>query len=254
MEYLLEMWPLVAVIVAGIAFALWWRWRQPRRERQKQLESLSALATSLGGVVAGPDHAAPWSAQLLPILKNHTGGMVDTVRNVGLQGPQCDAALEFPRGRWRVRVSEASLRRHNVTSSGGTTTVHEHRIEVVTAQLPPMQIVRRVTGAEPVSEPPVSVAQRGSAWQRLQLPAPADQQLAVFASDLGAASHMVNQEVLEFLVTNVGALPLVLTFETGLVYGVMLNQINPNTLLTSVDTILGALERIPGAAPVGHPS
>lgn len=256
------MWPLVAVIVAGIVVALWWRRRQPEKARQSQFESLTALATALGGVASGPDDAAAWSAQLAAPFQDDTEGFVGALST--WRQPRFEAALDFQRGPWRVRVSEASIEKITPTGPGDTNTRHEHRIDIATAQLPPMKLSRRwhtdfrgrpldadhilAQGGKSVREAPATVAQRQGPWQQLRLPGQADNEFAVFATDHTAAKRLLNPEVLEYLVASIATLPsATLTFEAGLCYATVLDRINPRTLPQTTDAMVGLLDRIHAA-------
>lgn len=244
--------------VLGLVF--WLMRRKERKGNRAQAEALAALAARLGGAVAAPP-AAPWSADLSPPFRTNTQGLVNRVLTVSR--PRFETTLDFRRGPWAVRVSEASMKR---SVSNGTRTFYEHRIEVATGQLAPMKISRRwaadflgrplgpdhllAQGGEPVREAPMTVAQRQEEWLQARLPAPADTEFAVFTSDLRSAARMLSPQAVEWLAEQAGTLPFLLTFEAGLLYATMTNRIEPGDLLTVVDAMLGLLDRIPGAAPV----
>ncbi|MFC4001576.1 hypothetical protein ACFS2C_00565 [Prauserella oleivorans] len=254
---------LVLLLAAVFALIVWWGRHKERKEQREHTEALTALAGQLGGTVSGPDNATAWSAGLLQPFKNDSEGLLNRLGTA--RRPRFELALDFVRGPWQVRVTEASMKK-NV--GNGTRAYHEHRIEVVTGQLTPVKIARRLhadflgrplkpghvltEGTKPIEDPPATVAQQRGEWQRLRLPMPADQEFAVFATDMAAAHRMLGKDALEHMVANAGSLPPVFTFEAGLFYATMLYRISPDTLLTTVDAVLGLLERIPGAAPAPH--
>jgi hypothetical protein len=159
-----------------------------------------------------------------------------------------------------VRVSEASMKK-NV--SNGTSTFYEHRIEVATAQLAPMKISRRwrtdfrgrplapdhilAQGGGAVHEAPLTVQQ--GQWLQARLPAPVDGEFVAFTSGLPSLARALNPQAAEWLVAQAGSLPVLLTFEAGLLFATMPDRIDPDHLLPMVDAMLGLLDRIPGAAP-----
>lgn len=261
MELWLRLSPLLGCMAAGLGLLFWSQWRSARKEQREHVEALTALAASLGGtMVSDPEKATAWSAELLRPFKNYTGGFINWLATV--RRPRFEIALDFVRGPWRLRVTEVSMERRG--STGGVTH-HEHRIEVITAPLPPVKLARRLytdflgrplkpghvlsEGTAVISEPPVTVARQQGEWQRLRLPGHYDSQYAVFANDLGAANRMLNRDVLEYLVENASVLPFVLTFEDGFFYATMPYRIGPNTLPKTLEAVLGLLERVPGAAP-----
>lgn len=263
MEIWLRLSPLLACMAIGIGLLFWSQWRSARKEQHEHVEALTALAARLGGTVSHAENATAWSAELLRPFKNDTGGFINWLGTA--RRPRFEIALDFVRGPWRMRVTEASMKQN---ISNGTRTFHEHRIEVTTAPLPPVKLARRLytdflgrrlkpghvltEGTAVIKEPPVTVAQRQSEWQRFWLPEPGNSQYAVFTNDPAAANRMLNREVLEYLVENTGALPFVLTFEDGLFYATMSGRIVPGALPKMLEAVLGLLERIPGAAPVDN--
>lgn len=257
-DFYLKITLLVVILAALLGLAFWWSWRRSRKDHAEHVEALTALATSLGGSVAGPEAAAPRSAALLPPFLNDTEGFINRFGTV--RGPRFDVALDVQRGPWRVRVTEASMKK-NV--SNGTRTFYEHRIEVETGPLPPMKISRRLhsdflgrpikpgnvlaQGGGPVRQAPVTVAQRQGEWLPTRLPPPADHEFVVFADDPDAAVRTLTPQAIEHLVGQAGSLPYLLTFEAGLLYAPMTGRIAPGSLRTTVDAMLGLLDRLPGA-------
>jgi hypothetical protein len=261
----LELAPLIAIIAALFGLGYWWNWRRNRREEHAQVDALTALAGSLGGRVIGRAEALPWSVELLEPMREETDGLVN---RLSMASPTSfGVALDFRRGRWSVRIGEASVEK---SVDNGTRTEYEHRIEVATAPVTPMKISRRVhggknlfgrplgpdhisaQGGELVREVPVTVAEAGGEWHRVALPpGPFDAQFAVFTSDPAAVARAFDPGAVEHLLGQVRSLPSPLHFEAGLVFGTVPGRINPEHVLATVDVILGLLDRM-GIAPA-HP-
>ncbi|MFJ6670597.1 hypothetical protein ACIQMJ_05755 [Actinosynnema sp. NPDC091369] len=261
----LELAPLFAIIAALFGLGFWWQWRNRRKEENAHADAVAALATGLGGRVLDPAEARPWSAELLEPMREETDGLVN---RLSMASPRSfGTTLDFHRGRWAVRVGEASVEK---SVQNGTRTEYEHRIEVASAPLPPMKISRRVhggtnlfgrplgpdhvsaQGGELVREIPVTVAAVGGQWHRVAFPpGPFDTQFAVFTSDPAAVARAFTPEVVEYLLAQAHGLPSPLHFEAGLVFGTRRDRINPDHVLAAVDAILGLLDRM-GVAP-GHP-
>ncbi|MEV0676359.1 hypothetical protein AB0I60_07515 [Actinosynnema sp. NPDC050436] len=255
--------PLVATLLVLFLLLVWWRWHRERRVRRAHAEALAALATALGGTVVGPAAARAWSADLRPPLRHETGGLVNRVGTV--RRARFETALDFRRGRWPVRVSEASVRKHVVTAS--TTTIREHRVEVAVAALPALRLCRRVQAGGPAAwqagdpgpaaEVPLSVARDGRPWLPAVLPAPADREFTAFTTDPQAVARAFTPQVAQWLVDQAGTdpftcpVPLVLTAEAGLVYATRSGRIDPAHVVAEVDLLLGLLDRM-GATPA-HP-
>ncbi|WP_434448001.1 hypothetical protein [Lentzea sp. E54] len=266
MEIVRLSWPIAGVLAFVLGVKVMTRWWQIRRNRNadgKQRVELTPLATSLGGTVIGPEGAAAWSAVLEAPLSND----VDDFKEKLLQRskPRFDLALDFQRGPWHVRVSQASMRQQN---SNGVDRLLEHRIEVATSLLAPMRIARHVDVSfrdhqltRRASPAPPRTAELSQAdWLPLRLPPSADDEFAVAASDLSIAARSFTLENLEWFLAQLDELPLLtngrfmfLTFESGLVYATFRNSIDPETLVSHVDTIVGLLDRMPDARP-RHPA
>ncbi|MEU4442714.1 hypothetical protein AB0K14_00510 [Actinosynnema sp. NPDC050801] len=261
-DFYLDLLPLGAIVLGLFALGFWWNRRRERKEEREQAESLASLATTLGGRVAGPDDVLPWSAELLEPLRDETDGMINRMGTASR--PAYVTALDFRRGRWSVRVTEATVEK---SIDNGTRTAYEQRIEVATSPLVPMRISRRVYGAknflgralppdnalaqggELVREVPVTVAREHGQWVPARFPpGPLDAQFAVFTSDPAAAAGLLNPRAVEWLLNEGLALPSPLHFEAGLVFGTTPNRINPDHLPASVDVILGLLDRM-GVSP-----
>jgi len=250
---------VLVILVLPLGTLFWWSARKDRQKTREQVDALAALVAPMGGRIAGREAGAPPSAQLVPPFEHIAYGLLNRLARV--RRPRWDLAVDFQRGSWRVRVSEASMVKENATNRR---THHEHRIEVFTAQLPPTKICRRLhtdflgrplapdtplTQGAAAGRAPVTVAQRQGQWLRARLPAPADHEFAVFGADLSAAARMLNPQALEHLVTHAATLPHLLTFEGGLLYATEPSRIDPGTLMPTVDVLLGLLDRIPYARP-----
>jgi hypothetical protein len=254
----------VALVLALLGLLFWWMWRSNRKEEREHAEALAALAGRLGGAVVDPAGARAWSAELLAPLRDETEGLFNRMSMAGRR--RFGTALDFRRGRWSVRVGEASVKK---AAQNGTRKYYEHRIEVATARLVPMKISRRLYGAtnflgrplapdnilaqggEQVREVPVTVAAEQGQWHQVRLPGPVDAEFAVFTSDPAAAARALNPQAVQWLLEHGTALPSPLHFEAGLVFGTMPNRISPDHVLPKVDVILGLLDRM-GVAP-GQP-
>jgi hypothetical protein len=269
MEFLRLAWPIFPVLafsLGAVAVRRWWQQRRHRKADGEQALALTPLANSLGGEVVGADGATAWSAELRGPLANHVDGFVDKL--LQRSAPRFDLALDFQRGAWHVRVSQASMRQQN---SNGVGRLLEHRVEVATVRLAPMRLARRqhvdFRGrpvppghlGEWMSEAPLTAVRDAREWLPLRLPPGADQEFVVFASDLAGAERAFNPQALEWLGTRLDVLPplvgrfLSLTFEGGVVYTTLRGHIDQETVLPIVDTIVGLLDRMPDARP-RHPA
>lgn len=269
MELLRQLLPSIGVVafaLSAVAVRRWWQIRRNRKADADQALSLAPLAAELGGVVVGADRATAWSAKVRGPLSNHVSGFVDKMLQRSV--PRFDLALDFPRGPWRVRVSQASMRQQK---SRGVGRLIEHRFEVATARLVPMRLTRRQhvdfrgrqVGPEHLgawlSARPLTVVRSDGEWLPLRLPAGVDREFAVFGSDLSSTARAFNPEALDWLLARLEVLPplvgmfLSLTFEDGVVYTTMRGPIDEATLLPVVDTIVGLLDRMPGVRP-RHPA
>ncbi|NUT50639.1 MAG: hypothetical protein HOV94_25520 [Saccharothrix sp.] len=262
MEYLLDLAPLLAIIAALVGLVFWWQWRGNRKKGREHAEALAAFAGALGGRVVGPEEAEPWSAELLAPLRDETDGVINRMGMASRR--RYETALDFRRGRWSVRVGEASVQK---SIDNGTRTAYELRIEVATSPVTPMRVSHRsylakdlfgrplppdnveAQGGELVREVPVTVARGGGQWVRVALPpGPFDTRFAVFTSDPAAATRAFGPRAVEHLLDQGDALPRVLHFEAGLVFGTVPDRIDPDHVLRAVDAILGLLDRM-GVAP-----
>lgn len=268
--------PLVAMLVVGIVFTLVRRWlhfRNHRKARDEQIAALKPLAARFGGTVISPEEGdtTAWSAGVLgPVVKHVQGLYATWLRR---SKPQWDLAMDFQRGQWHVRVTEASVR-VAAYSGYGVRWEQEHRIEVATARMAPMRMVRPwkyEPNGKPLtqkqfesqwdgwlSEPPVSAQADHVTWQRVHLAPPMDKEIFVGGSDPAAVHRELNFDAVSWLLDREEGLPLgsrwmQLTFESGLVYMVLDHHIDKDELLNVVDTICGLLDRMPGARP-RHPA
>lgn len=271
----------LAMVVGGIVFLVVRRRRHFRlhqQARDEQAAALSPLAARLGGTVITGEQgdAAAWSAGVLgPLVKD-----MKSLYNIVLYGkwlrrskPQWDLAMDFQRGDWHVRVTEAAVR-IAAFSGYGVRWEQEHRIEVATARMAPLRMVRpnkygyKDKPLSPsdfesqwhiwLSEPPATAQHDHAQWQRVQLAPPMDQEFFVWGSDPAAVHRDLNFDALHWLIDQEENLPvharsMRLTFEAGFVYFVTDNHIDQATLMTVVDLIVGLLDRMPGARP-RHPA
>lgn len=265
MEYLLDMWPLLLGLAAIIGAVYWSQWRDGRREDEAHAQALAAFAATFGGTVV-THHPAPWSASLLPPFQRHTDGVIGLLTTV--RRPRFSVAVEFQRGPWRVRISEAWMRKRTKHGRGRQRSIYEHRIDVATAELAPLKISRRwhtdfrgqplnpdhilAKGGKPVTEPPATVAQRQGPWAPAAVSAPANQDLAAYTCDHAAAARMLNAHSTAWLLDRLHALPPLLTFESCLLYATMPGRIDPSEVMQTVDTLLGLLDCVPASAPIAR--
>ena len=142
-------------------------------------------------------------------------------------------------------------------TSTSTRTAQEVRIEVATADLVPLKIIRRrysgggLLAGDPertwAGEPPATVArQQDPLWMELRLPSSADHAFVAFTSDLTAAAGVVNHGFFELFGAELQLRDL--TFESGIVYTTLDGPILPGVVVRTVDTIIALLDRVPGAA------
>ncbi len=258
----------VVLCLALLGLLFWSMWRKARKEQREHADALTALANTLGGKVVDPTQARAWSTDLLPPLSSETEGFFNRMGTV--RRARFETALDFHRGGWSVRVSEASIKKHVATA--GTTTIHQHRIEVAASIPAPMKISRRIhvdfrgrplspehaQAAGPAGEAPLTVAREQRQWLPLKLPEPADREFTAFTTDPTTAQQVFTPQAVEWMLGQTGdnpflsAMPLVLTFEADLVYATAPKRIDPDHILTTVDVILGLLDRM-HATPVPPP-
>lgn len=250
-------WKLLLLLV-GLALLFaplwWWSWRKNRQEALEHEDQLAAFANNVSGTVSDASgDVLPWSAGLAsPFLGEHDGVM-GLVSSAG--GPQFDYALEFERNGRRVRVCEASVEVRTATTSGNTVTHHEHRIEVLTANLVPLKIViGGATGrgllAKWAAEPSKDVeGQERPRWTELRLPELSGH--LAYTSDLAAAAAVLNPQVVAWLQgQGDGMLFRQLGLEAGIVHATAYGQIDEESVLRIVDALLDLLDRIPGSQRV----
>ncbi|MBB5806675.1 hypothetical protein F4560_006443 [Saccharothrix ecbatanensis] len=259
----------MGTLLGLVGLLFWWKWRSERKAERSHAEALVAFAGTLGGRVVGPAEAHAWSAELLPPMKSDTEGVIGWMGTV--RRPRFETALDFRRGNWSVRVSEASMEKANSTSSA---TIYEHRIEVATSIVAPMKISRRLLvdhmrrplppkripdpDREPAAEAPVTVVREQRPWLRTRVPAPVDGDFVVFTTDPSTVARAFNPQFVEWMLGQAGddpfesAWPLHLTFEAGLVFATSHRRIDPDKVLAKVDVILGMLDRMPHVTPA-HP-
>jgi hypothetical protein len=231
-----------------VGLVLWLVWRKNRKAERERLDELTAFAERLGGTVTDRRAGArPWSADLARAMADEHGTFL---KWLGRQSePRFDYTLDFQRGRWQVRVSEASMEKATSTS---TRTAQEVRIEVATSDLVSLKIVRRRhsgSAAEErnwAGEMPATVARdEDPLWMELKLPASVDHAFIAFTGDLRRAAGVLNQQFLELLLAEMQLRNL--TFEGGIAYTSMDGPILPKVVLQTVDTITALLDRVPGS-------
>lgn len=265
----------LTMIAAAIVFMVvrrWFHFRSRGKSLEEQVALLTPLAADVGGRVIPPGgDTAAWSAGVRGPVAEHVDGFLD--RLLRRSKPQWDLALDVQRGQWHVRVTEASVRVAN-PSGYGVRWEQEHRIEVATARMAPMRILRPSkysTSGKPLSsagieyqrtvwvdEPPSTAKNDHVEWHQVPLAPPMDKEFFAYGSDPAAAAKELNFDALCWLIDRENELPIQasamrLTFESGFVYIVMSDHIEPDSLLVVVDTIVGLLDRMPGARP-RHPA
>ncbi|KJK42445.1 hypothetical protein UK23_37210 [Lentzea aerocolonigenes] len=273
-EYVLTPFFLVWVALAVLFLVVrrWLHFRAHRRTRAEQVAALTPLANSIGGRVIGPGgETTAWSAGVRGPVVEHVEGLFATL--LRRSKPQFDLAMDVQRGHWHVRVTEASVRVSN-PSGYGVKWVQEHRIEVATARMAPMRIIRpykHTSTGNPLSpqrieeqregwvaRPPSTAQSDHGGWHQVPLAPPMDGEFFACSTDPAAASRELNFDALHWLIDREGDLPVFaskmrLTFEAGFVYLVMIDHIEPDQVMVVVDTICGLLDRMPGARP-RHPA
>jgi hypothetical protein len=260
----------ISGVIAFYAIRRWWQIRRHAGARTEQIARLTPLAAELGGTVTGPEGATAWSAELQRPMERVLSGL-DRVDQRSI--PRFDLALDFQRGPWHVRVSEASVRKA-LTGSDAVAYEQEHRIEVATVRLAPMKILRPLrfglSGPKSpkfmqqqrfegwASEPPLTVEREQREWLHIALMPPMDEEFYVYGTDVTAVQRNLGDEALKWLLSRQEGLPLMaqhlrLTFEGGLVHAVIADHIHPENIVFVVDTIVGLLDRMPDARP-RHPA
>lgn len=263
MEYLLDMWPLLLGLVALGVGSSWFVRRKEGQTDKAHLAALQDLAGALNGTVLPRGQADSWSEPLSPWFRVQTRGLAKLAVR---RRPRCDVAVEFTRGPWRVHISEASMRRRTTTGPTRVRTSYEHRIDIATADLPPLKVSHlqytdfrgrpidphRVGALDDsaVAEAPATVAQRQGHWVQAAIPAPANQHLAAFTADHAAAARMLNSQATSWLLDRQHAMPRILTFEAGLLYTTYPGRIDTAEVRQAVDTMLGLLDCVPASAPL----
>ncbi|CCH32099.1 hypothetical protein ABZ816_26290 [Actinosynnema sp. NPDC047251] len=266
MDYLLDLALLVALLLALFGLLVWARWRKERKVRREHAAALAALAHPLGGRVVGPAEARAWSADLLPPLANETGGFTGRLGTV--RRPRFETAVDFRRGDWSVRLSEASMRKATATS---TTTLHQHRVEVAVSGLPELKLCRRIhvdfrgrplaekhlREVGPAGDAPLTVAREQRPWSQVRLPAEVDREFTAFSTDPATVTRAFTPQVADWLLGHadsdplLSAMPILLTAEAGFVYTTGPGRIDPEQVLRTVDLVLGLLDRL--RATPAHP-
>lgn len=264
---------MIATAITLVLVRRWFDFRNHRKARDEQIAALTPLAAGLGGRVIGPEggDTTAWSAGVLGPVAEHVEGFFSKLFR--RSKAQFDLALDFQRGDWHVRVTEASVRLANPFGYG-LKWVQEHRIEVATARMAPLRMVRPKKnrhGGKPYSladfeaqwnswldEPPLTAQNDHVEWQKVQLASPMDKEFFAYGSDPAAVARNLNFDAMHWLIDQENDLPLQaqsmrLTFELGVVYIVMDHHIDQDSLMVVVDTICGLLDRMPGARP-RHPA
>lgn len=268
LDFLLD--PVYLAMVAGAILFLvvrrWFHFRNRRKGRDAQIAALTPLAQRLGGKVLGPEEAAMWTAELRKPFENEFSIAFRSKR-------QFDLSLDFQRGPWHVRVTEASVRYD--TRGLGVRWIQEHRIEITTARLAPLKVTRpnkyNANNGQPLSpgqlesewklvvgNKPATAKHDGAEWLPVPLLPPMDKEFSAYGSDPAAAARELNFDALHWLIEHEQGLPgwakrMSLTFEAGFVYLVVHDHIYPDDLMGVVDTICGLLDRMPGVRP-RHPA
>ncbi|GLY55272.1 hypothetical protein [Lentzea sp. NBRC 102530] len=265
--YLLN--PLVltglGVMIVFLVVRRWLQFRGHAKRREEQIAALAPLVQRLGGKLLGLGEAAMWTGELCKPFWNEFSIAFRSKR-------QFDLSMDFQRGHWHVRVTEASIR---YDSPGfGVRFLQEHRVEIATARLAPLRVTRPdkygIHG-QPLSpnrleenrklignHAPETVKQAGAEWVPVPLAPPMDQEFSAYGSDPAAAARELNFDALHWLIDQAESLPtwarqMTLTFESGFIYLVVHDHVYPDDLMTVVDTICGLLDRMPGARP-RHPA
>ncbi|KID32495.1 hypothetical protein HQ32_00364 [Prauserella sp. Am3] len=248
---------VVVVLVVLPALAAWSSRRGRRRQDTAHAVVLEEFAAGLGGTVHRKRQAGAWSAHLKPPFDRQLAGFR---RFLTTHRPRNEYAVEFARGPWRVRISDASLERRWLPPVPDDT-IHERRVEIATADIAPLVLqVKQHTDVDgrPIDPDagatappaPATVAARGGAWVETPVSAPANQHLAAFTGDHAAAARMVNAQATAWLLDRLHPMaPRIFTFESGLLYVTLPGRIDPAKDVETVNTLLGLLDCIPEASP-----
>lgn len=125
MDFLLIVLQPHVVVVIALAVVFYtvlrprWRAREHSKGLAEQTPALTDLAESLGGTLSGPGQASAWS----PALQRSRA--------------KAELSLDFRRGPWHVRVTEACNPKPVFTDN---LLVYEHWIEAATAPVPPRKV------------------------------------------------------------------------------------------------------------------
>ena len=267
-EYVLSPYVLswIAVVTVFLSVRKWLNFRNHRKGLEGQIAALTPLAQQLGGRVVGADEATMWTAELRKPFESEFSIAFRSKRLF-------DLSLDFQRGPWHVRVTQASVRYD--TRGYGVRWKHEYRIEIATARIAPMRTTRlqKYDHAGNPKSPgqieserefakgykPVTVKRADAEWSPVSLPEPMDLEFAAYSSDPVAAVRELNLDALFWFLDREQNLPtwakrMTLTFESGVVYLIGYDEIiDAENLMVVVDTMCGLLDRMPGVQP-RHPA
>ncbi len=266
-EYVLTWWFLTwaGLVVLFLTVRRWLNFRNHRKGLEGQIAALTPLAQRLGGRVVGADEATMWTAELRKPFESEFSIAFRSKRLF-------DLSLDFQRGPWHVRMTQASVRYD--TRGFGVRWRHECRIEIATARIAPVRMTR-VQKYDYAGNPgspghfksergfakgstPVTVRRDGAEWLPVPLPEPVDLEFAAYASDPAAAVRELNLDALFWLLDQEQSLPswaqrMTMTFESGVVYLNRYDLLDVDEMMVVVDTMCGFLDRMPGVRP-RHPA
>lgn len=265
-EFLIRISAFVLLIIVLPISLVMWRGRvKKRRTKSEHQERLRLLAQQLSGQISmEPNSCWPWSAQLRPAFNEVvTGGLLTQVR--ARTTPQYDYALSFARRGWHVRIAEASMIQSGPHHNG--IIKHEHRIEIGTRPSPAFAISPALSDTafrtlgmtvttpdlnqqifdEEASRPRAG-STTGQSWLPVRIPASFEGQLRAYSESEQFAALAFNGHSVGWLVHGKEYLRHLIIVEHGILYAIGKDKIDTESVLATVDLLIGFLERIPPEA------
>lgn len=262
LEVILRLAAFVLIfIVAPIVFFSQRQRKRDQRRHEEHVNQLHYLAQRLSGRLSSdPEVTTPRSESLRPAFREAIEGSF-VARANSRSIPRYDYAIDFQRRGWQVRVTEASMIK---AGPNGSRTVHEHRIDARTGVSPALTISPvlpdtsfrtagiTVTTPDPnqqmFDEEAAQPRGNGQQWRPVQLSVPLNGQLRAFAANAQFAELVFNAPAVEWIVQGNGHLRHLIVLENGVLYAVGKDRIDTDSILATVDVLIGFLDRIPAEA------